>query len=43
MEEVGTPYTNPDQLIEDVLRDQIMEDDTRHVNRKIMLISTAIQ
>ena len=29
MEEVGTPYTNPDQLIEDVLRDQIMEDDTR--------------
>ncbi|XP_012151449.1 death-associated inhibitor of apoptosis 2 isoform X2 [Megachile rotundata] len=29
MEEVGTPYTNSDQLIEDVLRGQVMEDDTR--------------
>ncbi|XP_060822999.1 baculoviral IAP repeat-containing protein 7 isoform X2 [Bombus pascuorum] len=29
MEEIGTPYTNSDQLIEDVLCDQIMEESTR--------------
>ncbi|XP_003492056.1 putative inhibitor of apoptosis isoform X3 [Bombus impatiens] len=29
MEEIGTPYTNSDQLIEDVLCDQIMEELTR--------------
>lgn len=36
MEEIGTPYTNSDQLIEDVLCNQIMEESTRLVTNKII-------
>lgn len=32
MEEIGTPYTNPDQLIEDVLSSQVTEELTRSRN-----------
>lgn len=35
MEEVGEPYVNVRQLVEAVLHDQLMEDDTRYVKYNI--------
>lgn len=31
MQEIGAPYKNAEQLIEDVLHDQIMEEDARYL------------
>ena len=36
MEEKGTPYTNSDELIEDVLCDQVTEEMIRLVTNKII-------
>lgn len=42
IEEVGIPYTHPDQLIEDVLCGQIMEESTKLVNHLVNKIESHV-